>query len=110
MTVAECAQTLSLRYLAGEAGAQNEISGGYVGDLLSWVMGRLEEGQAWITVMGNINAIAVATLKDASCIILTDEAPLDEDARRRAELEGVPVLVTEKNSYQTALALGQALS
>ena len=25
------------------------VTGGYVGDLLSWVMGRARSGQAWIT-------------------------------------------------------------
>ena len=44
------------------------VTGGYVGDLLSWVMGRARSGQAWITIMSNINTVAVASLADvAAC-------------------------------------------
>ena len=38
------------------------VTGGYVGDLLSWVMGRARSGQAWITIMSNQNVAAVAVL------------------------------------------------
>ena len=31
-----------------------EIDGVYVGDLLSWVMGRAQSGNAWITIMSNL--------------------------------------------------------
>ena len=36
-----------------------QITGGYVGDLLSWVMGRAEAGHVWVTIMTNINILAV---------------------------------------------------
>ena len=39
-----------------------EIAGIFTGDLLSWAMGRAKEGDAWFTVMGNVNAVAVAAL------------------------------------------------
>ena len=38
------------------SGGENEIECGCVCDLLSWVMSRAKEGDAWLTVMGNINA------------------------------------------------------
>ena len=41
---------------------EREIDGVYIGDLLSWVMGRASQDNAWITIMSNINVIAVATL------------------------------------------------
>ena len=37
-----------------------EIKGCYIGDLLSWVMGRAEADNVWITIMSNINIAAVA--------------------------------------------------
>ena len=43
---------------------ERELSGVYIGDLLSWVMGRAGEDNAWITIMSNSNIIAVATLAD----------------------------------------------
>lgn len=76
-----------------------EITGGYAGDLLSWVMGRAKEGQVWFTVMGNINTIAVATLADVSGVVLTESAMLDGDAAQRAAMQGIAVYSTEKNTY-----------
>lgn len=43
-----------------------EIAGIFTGDLLSWAMGRAKEGDAWFTVMGNVNAVAVAALADCA--------------------------------------------
>ena len=82
MTVQQLKEALSLKLLAGEEGLSQEVSGCYIGDLLSWVMGRAKAGDAWLTVMGNISALAVASLADTACIILTENAWLDEDARR----------------------------
>ena len=69
MTVRDLAERLQLKILAGEDATDRDVQGCYTGDLLSWVMGRAQEGDAWLTVMGNINAIAVATLADTACII-----------------------------------------
>lgn len=99
MTVKELAERLELKILAGEASLDRPVSGGYTGDLLSWVMARLPADAAWLTVMGNINAIAVASLKDAACIILTDSAPLDDAALEKAQELSFPVLLSEQNSF-----------
>ena len=40
-----------------------EVSGVYIGDLLSWVMGRAGADEAWITIMSNRNIVAVADRK-----------------------------------------------
>ena len=56
MTVQRLKEALSLKLLAGEEGLSQEVSGCYIGDLLSWVMGRAKAGDAWLTVMGNISA------------------------------------------------------
>ena len=68
MTVKEMAEACGWKLLAGEEGQDNEVDGCYVGDLLSWVMGRAQAGNVWLTVMGNLNAIAVAALADTSCM------------------------------------------
>ena len=78
------------------------VSGAYMGDLLSWVMSRANEGDAWLTVMGNINSIGVAVLTDIACIVLTENAPLDDNAKEKATENGVIILTTEKTSYEVA--------
>ena len=57
-----------------------EIEGGiYCCDLLSIVMGRAPADGLWVTVMGNLNSIAVAVLTDSACILLAEGMALDGD-------------------------------
>ena len=110
MTVSKLKSQLNLTYLCCEdIAADKEIDGCYCGDLLSWVMSRAEPGNIWLTVMGNVNSIGVAVLADISCIILTENAALDEDARNRAEQQGVVILTTDKNSYQLAAEISKLI-
>ena len=108
MTVNELKDQLNLKVLV-EDDLDREVTDCYVGDLLSWVMGRAPADSAWLTVMGNINSIAVATLADVSCIILVENAALDDNARMKAEMHGVNILTTDRNSYQLAVAISKLI-
>ena len=77
----------------------------YCCDLLSLVMGRAPADSAWVTVMGNLNSIAVAVLADVSCIVLAEGMPLDAGAQARAEVEGVSVVATRLPVYEAAMAI-----
>lgn len=90
-------------------GEDREIEGIFTGDLLSWAMGRAKEGDAWFTVMGNVNAVAVAALADCACIVLCHGAALDEVARQRAQENGVQVLATSLPEFEASLALAKAM-
>ena len=92
-----------------EGDLSREITGCYCGDLLSWVMSKAQDGDCWLTVMGNINAVAVAVLTDCACIVLTENAALDDEAKARAEQQDVTILTTELNAYQAAVALSKRL-
>lgn len=85
---------------------EREIKGGYIGDLLSWVMGRAGEGNAWITIMTNINIVAVASLTDVACIILAEGVEVDGQVKETAESKGVNILSTGLSAYEAALYLG----
>lgn len=109
MTIETLTAALTLEtVVSGEP--DTPVTGGYCGDLLSWVMGRARSGDAWITVMGNVNAIAVAVLADTACIILAENSPLDDDARTRAQSQGVTVLRSPKPAYALAVELHTALA
>ena len=108
MTVKELIEKLDLKILV-EDDLDREVSDCYVGDLLSWVMGRAPADSAWLTVMGNINSIAVATLADVSCIILVENAALDDNARQKAEMHGVNILTTAENSYHLAVEINKLI-
>ena len=88
MTVSELTDRLNLEVVAS-GDESREVTGGYCGDLLSWVMGRAQAGDAWITVMGNVNAVAVAVLADVACILLAEDSPFDEEAAARAQAQQV---------------------
>lgn len=109
MNIKEFTEKLDLNVLVEGDDLERQITDCYIGDLLSWVMGRAPADCAWLTVMGNINSIAVATLADVSCIVLTENAALDDEAKKKAELHGVTILSTEENSYHTAAKLYELL-
>ena len=79
-----------------------EITKPFACDLLSFAMSKASSGCAWFTVMGNVNAIAVAVLADTSAIVLTENSALDAEALERAKQRGVNIYSTEDNTYQTA--------
>lgn len=109
MTIQELAGICGWKLLAGEDGQDNEVDGCYVGDLLSWVMARAQSGNVWLTVMGNINAIAVATLTDVAGIVLAENAALDSEAAQRAGLQGIPVYSCTENLYDAAVRVYETL-
>ena len=87
-----------------------EIVGVYIGDLLSWVMGRAEMDNAWITIMTNVNVIAVATLADTSCVILAEGVEMEKDLVETAKQKEINVLSSSLPIYETAIKLAGLLS
>ena len=79
-------------------------------DLLSIAMGKAPAGCAWVTVMGNINTLAVATLADCACVIIAEGAAFDENAAKKAEDQGVTVLKTELPIFEAALSVHELIS
>lgn len=108
MTVNQLASELGLSVLSMPDG-QREIHGAYIGDLLSWVMGRAEADNVWITIMSNINVIAVATLADTSCVILAEGVTLDEQILSTAKQKGVNILSTEASAYEIAIKVSSVI-
>lgn len=88
---------------------EREIESVYIGDLLSWVMGRAKCGNAWITIMSNINVLAVATLVDVSCVILSESVVPDEEFIKVANDKGVNVIATNLSSYDAAVKISGML-
>ena len=84
---------------------EHEVNGAYIGDLLSWVMGRANEDNAWITIMSNINVIAVASLSDVACVILAEGVSLDEELKKTAIQKEINVLSSKLPAYETAQLL-----
>lgn len=87
-----------------------ELSGVFCCDLLSICMAKVPADSIWVTVMGNINAVAVAALTDAACIILAENADLDEAALQRAEQQNIVVFQSGRPVFDVALDCHQLIS
>lgn len=105
MKVSEIVEMLGWRVLAGAGQLNNDVSGGYVADLLSCVMAGAEAGDLWITLQTHANIVAVASLLGISAIVVAENAPVPESTLSKAEEQGIPVLVTSEPVYETVARL-----
>ena len=108
MTVKELAAQLNYQVICLPDEAR-EVKGGYAGDLLSWVMGRLSADCAWVTIMSNVNIVAVATLADPCCVILSEGVVPDAAVIERATQQGVNLLTTHKDTFSVCTELSKLL-
>ena len=98
MTVRMLADAPGFTAFALPDGAR-EVTGGYAGDLLSWVMGRAQADEAWVTIMSNNNIVAVASLADVSCIVLAEGVQPDAGVAETAKARNVNVLSSEEGTF-----------
>ena len=108
MTVLGLKEALNLTAFAMPQG-ERQVRGGYAGDLLSWVMGKAEVDDAWLTIMSNPNIVAVATLADVSCIILCEGVLPDAGVVTLAEQKGVNLLGSEESVFSLSARLKNLL-
>lgn len=93
-----------------EGDTSREISQVFCCDLLSVAMSKAPADCAWVTVMGNVNTLAVASLTDAACVVLAEGTVLDEAVIEQAKAQGLTVLATGEPVFDTALAIYQQLN
>jgi len=110
MQVKDIITILGLNVFGGSQGLNREITGGYTSDLLSDVMGHADNGKIWITLQTHKNVIAVASLKDLAAVILIKGLEPDADMLAQADEEGIPVLGTDDQAFETTGKLFNLLS
>lgn len=108
MIIQELVEKLSFKLFTHDSHLNNEITGLYTCDLLSWVMANGKNGNAWITVQTHSNILAVASLLEFSCIILPDGLKPEEGVIEKADEEGVPILGSELSSFEIFKVLYEA--
>ena len=109
MTVKDIAEKLNLKAVCDKENTDREVIGCHIGDLLSLVMSKAQSGDAWITIQGNINVPAVASLTDCAMVIIAENMQFDPQAQKRAEFEGIPVYLSEKSAFQLASEIKDCL-
>lgn len=92
-------------FLQVSFGRNPEITGIYCCDLLSMALGKLKENQIFITVISNINTLAVAYQKKASCIVISENIPQDNEFINTAEKFGITVFKTKLSTFEAAVKL-----
>lgn len=101
MTVREIAEKLNLTIAAGDG--EREVTGFYTCDLLSWVISHAKTGDMWVTVMNNINILAVASLVDVSCIVIPEGIEVYESLIARAGEKNITILTTPMASAEVII-------
>ena len=108
-TVEEIVRETGISSAQGCAGLTREVSGVYCCDLLSMAMTHAPSGCAWVTVIAHLNTVAVAVLREVSCIVIAEGVAADEEVSQRAREQGVALLYSNQPAFETASAIAQAL-
>lgn len=100
MKVRDVVEKLELKVLAGDAGLQGEVTGGYASDLLSDVIAHSQAGNVWVTLQAHRNVIAVATLKELAAVVLVAGRMPEPDTLAKAREEKVVVLASPLPAFE----------
>lgn len=76
------------------------VSGGYVSDLLSDVMGNSKLGDIWVTLQTHKNVVAIASLRDLAAVIIVNGLTPDAETIESANAEGVALLGTTEKTFE----------
>jgi serine kinase of HPr protein (carbohydrate metabolism regulator) len=110
MTVNELAIKTNLKIFTGNSGLQNTITGGYVSDLLSDVMGNAQQGNVWITLQNHLNVVAIASLRDLACIVLVKSIEPPAEVIEKAIDENIAILGSKQNTFELTAKIHQMIN
>lgn len=102
MTIQKLIDSGLLKLVNDGGNGDTEISGVYCCDLLSHAMGSAPADCVWITVMNNINTLAVASLADCGAVVIAAGVPLDPAFVQKAEQQDITILTSEEQIFETA--------
>lgn len=98
MTVNDICRILSATPI-NIADGERTVTGGYAGDLLSFVMGRAPAGCVWFTVMTNVNVCAVASLADVALVVLCEDSVPMDGFTEAAAAHGINAVMTKADIF-----------
>ncbi len=107
MKVSEVINKLGLKVFCGSELPDTEISGCYIGDLLSLAMSKVQKDNVWITIQTNINIVAVSSLTEAGCIIIADGFEPEEGTLKKAQVQEIVLLGSSLSAYEIAKSLAE---
>jgi len=102
MKLGDLINNLSLDVKTCNICLDSDITGAYVSDLLSDVMANAKDGNVWITLQTHLNIVAVASLKGVKGIIIVNGRHVEEAVLKKAEEEGIAVMITPLSAFEVA--------
>ena len=109
MFVKDLVEAIGAEVVSNGHSLNERVSGCYIGDLLSWVMANAEEQNIWITIMSNVNVVAVAKLTEVACVLMCENVSPDDECLNRAKEQGVTILKTPLNAYEVAIEISKLI-
>jgi hypothetical protein len=100
MRLTDLVDELGLRIRVAGNTLDAEVTGGYASDLISDVLAHGRSGDLWVTLQTHQNIVAVASLKELAGIVLVGGREPQEETLRKAEEEGVSILVSELTAFE----------
>lgn len=108
MNVGKLVEIISGKVLTDNSSDLNtQVKGVYICDLLSWVMSHAQKGDAWITVLTNVNVPAVALLTEAACVIIPEDIKVEELTLKKANENGILMVGTNLNAFEISQRLAE---
>lgn len=108
ITLESLAEKIGVKHICGSL--DKEICGCYAGDLLSWVMSHAQYGDVWVTIMSNINVVAVASLTECACVIMAEGVTPDSEVLKVAEEKDITIFSDDRSVYELCCLVGQCLN
>jgi len=102
VTVKDITERLNLSVVAGERGLNCQVKNVYISDLLSDVMTGAKADMLWMTIQTHQNVVAVAVLKELSAVLLLGGRQPSDNTCKKAENEGIPLLLSKEHAFELA--------
>ncbi len=100
MKLRELVKKFNLEVKCAADRLDRKIEGGYVSDLLSDVIANGKAGDLWVTLQIHQNIVAVASLNNLAVIVIVNGRQPEEETIRKAEKEGIPIMVSKMSAFE----------
>ena len=109
MNVKELANELNLEIISDSGNMNQKVDGAFAGDLLSLAMSSVEKDNVWVTVQTNLNILAIASLTEASCVIVASSMNISDEVIQKAKDEEICLFRSKDNVYELCNKIGDII-
>lgn len=110
MKLRDVVQKSNFEMVVNGGNQETTVSKVFCCDLLSIAMSKNPSCSVWVTVMGNVNCVAVCVLTEGACIILAEGTNPDEQMIEKAKQHGITILKTDLPVFDAALVANNIIN